>query len=84
MKTKTNLKQSITHFLSIILIMIYVLLGNFESKAQNFQFLLNNALVSDSNTNYTLKAGLLRQYYDSLHSLDTSINSFMPGEKAFK
>jgi hypothetical protein len=36
MKTKTNLKQSITHFLSIILIMIYVLLGNFESKAQNF------------------------------------------------
>ncbi|MCK6612411.1 MAG: hypothetical protein L6Q78_15385 [Bacteroidia bacterium] len=83
MKTKINLNRGTTLLQFIIIAMVNLLAFNFEAKSQNFQFLLDNGLVSDSNTNYTLKAGLLRQYYDSLHTLDTSISSFLPGEKAF-
>ncbi|MDZ4666736.1 MAG: hypothetical protein SGJ00_02520, partial [bacterium] len=57
---------------------------NFEVYGQNYQFLLNNSGVSDPNTNYTLNAGLTRHIYDSIHTADTSIYDYLPGEKAFE
>ncbi|MCK6611603.1 MAG: T9SS type A sorting domain-containing protein [Bacteroidia bacterium] len=84
MNTTINSKKPTSLLLGITFALVNLLALSFDVRSQNFQFLIDNGLVSDSNTNYTLKAGLLRQYFDSLHSSDTSIMPFLPGEKAFK
>jgi hypothetical protein len=75
-------KQSHTIVLFTIILLAKVF--TFEIKAQSYQFLIGNPAVTDTNTNYTLNAGLTRCYFDSLHAIDTSIHSFLSGEKAFK
>jgi hypothetical protein len=52
--------------------------------AQQYQWLLNNPLVTDPNTNYTLNSGLISHQFDSLHQADTSNHGYIPGEKSFQ
>lgn len=66
--------------LFIFLLLFYVLK---TAKSQNYQWLINHNGVSNAESNYTITAGPIQHYIDSIKDADTSIHGFLQGEKNF-
>lgn len=66
MKTNSYLPTFRSLFQNLILIYFFSLIS-LKAKCQDFQFLIGNPAVTDTNTNYTLHVGKTSYYFDSLH-----------------
>jgi hypothetical protein len=75
-------ENDIKSLLFIFLLLLFIVPNKLF--AQQYQWLLNNPLVTDPNTNYTLNSGLISHQFDSLHQADTSSHGYIPGEKSFQ
>ncbi|MEN9458697.1 MAG: hypothetical protein RL135_1287, partial [Bacteroidota bacterium] len=84
MKTNYSLPPFKSFLRNLVLVNFFLSIISFEASGQEFQFLVGNPAVTDTNTNYTLRVGKTSQYYDSLHAIDTSIHDYLSGEKSFE